>query len=89
MNTRRMGATPPTQRLALAVMALVLSVNSVAPFAFGQGATGTITGIVMDQSQAVVPGATVILTDANSGDTRRTVTNGEGYFTFSAVQAKT
>ncbi|MEW5977502.1 MAG: carboxypeptidase regulatory-like domain-containing protein [Acidobacteriota bacterium] len=54
----------------------------------GQGATATITGTVMDQSEAVVPGAQVMLIDEKSGDTRRTVSNPEGYFTFSAVQAK-
>ena len=56
---------------------------------YAQGVTATVTGIVMDSSQAVVPGAAVLLIDEGSRDARRTVTNGEGYFTFSAVQART
>lgn len=73
----------------LACLCLCLLVLPASPLVFGQGATATITGIVMDQTQAVVPGATVILIDEASKDSRRTLSNGEGYFTFSAVQAKT
>lgn len=67
---------------------VVLFLLAILPFAFGQ-ATSTITGTVMDKSGAVVPGADVILTDESSGDTRRTISNGEGYFTFAALPAKT
>jgi len=74
--------------LASLILCLVLVMATGIPAAFGQ-ATATVTGTVMDQSQAVVPGATVLLIDAASGDTRRTVSNSEGYFTISAVQAKT
>src|SRR5438093_1499095 len=74
--------------LASLILSLVLVMATGIPAAFGQ-ATATVTGTVMDQSQAVVPGATVLLIDEASGDTRRTVSNSEGYFTLSAVQAKT
>lgn len=47
--------------------------------------TGSLTGIVMDSSSAVVPGATVTLTNERSGDIRRTTTNSEGYFSISGV----
>ncbi|NWG12725.1 MAG: TonB-dependent receptor [Acidobacteria bacterium] len=60
----------------------------MAPLAYGQ-ATATLTGIVMDQSKAVVPGADITLTDELSGDARRTVSNAEGFFTFTALQART
>src|SRR2546426_11204574 len=59
------------------------------PHAAWAQSTATVTGTVMDQSKAVVPGADVLLVDEKSGDVRRTVSNGEGYFTISAVQAKT
>ena len=90
MKTQRERAIEGTLRQAgwLGLMVCVL-VLSQSPILLGQGATATITGTVMDQSQAVVPGATVLLVDQNSGDTRRTLSNGEGYFTFSAVQART
>jgi hypothetical protein len=47
--------------------------------------TGTITGSVADSSGAVVPGATVTLTNQDSKDRRVTVSNGEGYFSFGSV----
>lgn len=52
---------------------------------FGQSVFATLTGSVSDSSQAVVPNAKVSLKNTASGDTRRTVTNQEGYFNFSSV----
>jgi hypothetical protein len=53
--------------------------------AAAQSIFGTLTGVVSDQAQAVIPGAKVTLTDSSSGGVRNTVTNSEGYFTFAAV----
>lgn len=50
-----------------------------------QSIYGTLTGVVSDQSQALVPNAKVTLTNSASGDVRRTVTNSDGYFTFASV----
>jgi len=50
-----------------------------------QGIYGTLTGVVSDQSQAVVAKAKVILKDAQSGSLRESQTNNEGYFTFASV----
>ena len=50
-----------------------------------QSLFATLTGTVNDQSGAVVPGATVKLINERSGDTRETVTNAVGYFSFSSV----
>jgi hypothetical protein len=49
-------------------------------------ATGTLTGTVADPTGAVVPGATVVMKNALSGDERRTVTNSDGFFSIVAVQ---
>lgn len=57
--------------------------------AFAQNVTGTLTGIVSDGSGAVVPGAGIIMKNADSGDVRKTVSNGEGFFTITAVQPGT
>src|SRR5450432_120651 len=57
--------------------------------AVAQNVTGTLTGIVSDASGAVVPNASVIMKNADSGDVRKTVSNGEGYFTITAVQPGT
>src|ERR1700726_2614296 len=51
-----------------------------------QNASGTLTGTVADPSGAVVPGATVIMKNEQSGDERRTVANNDGFFSINAVQ---
>jgi hypothetical protein len=51
--------------------------------------TGELSGTVVDESGGVIPGADVGLMNEASGDTRRTVTNSDGFFAFSAVQAAT
>jgi len=54
-----------------------------------QGIYATLTGVVADQSQAVVPQAKVTLKDSQSGSLRDTVTNNDGYFTFASVPVGT
>jgi hypothetical protein len=54
-----------------------------------QGIYATLTGIVTDQSSAVIPQAKVTLKNADSGSQRDTVTNSDGYFTFASVPAAT
>ena len=50
-----------------------------------QSLFATLTGVVSDPSQAVVPNATVKLINDQSGSARETVTNEVGYFTFASV----
>lgn len=50
-----------------------------------QSLVATLTGVVSDPSGAVVPDATVKLINEQSGSTRVTVTNADGYYSFSAV----
>ena len=50
-----------------------------------QSIYATLTGVVSDPAQAVVPGATVRLRNEQSGSMRDTVTNAEGYFTFASL----
>src|SRR5580698_6353632 len=66
--------------LAGFALATILATNLPA-----QGIYATLTGVVTDQSQAVVAGAKVTLNDAQSGSQRDTVTNTDGYFTFASV----
>ena len=51
----------------------------------GQSATGTISGTVADSSGAVIPKATVVLTDEATKGKRDTVSNNAGVFNFPAV----
>ncbi len=50
-----------------------------------QSMFGTLTGIVSDSTQAVVPGAKVTLRNEQSGSLRDTVTDSDGYYTFASV----
>jgi hypothetical protein len=51
----------------------------------GQGTTATLGGIVADSSGAVIPNASVVLTNEQSHDQRTSQSNGSGVFSFSAV----
>ncbi len=53
--------------------------------ALGQAGTSTVRGTVTDASGAVIPGATVTLTNPATGLTRTQVTTGLGTFSFELV----
>jgi hypothetical protein len=68
--------------------ALLVTVLLLLPSAlFGQATTGSVTGIVADSTGAVIPHATVELTNGQTGTVRKTVSNGEGYFVFTSVES--
>jgi Carboxypeptidase regulatory-like domain/TonB dependent receptor-like, beta-barrel len=54
--------------------------------AFSQVDTGAIGGTVKDESGAVIPGATVTLTNEGTGLKLSTVTGGSGDFTFTPIR---
>ncbi|MBV9501485.1 MAG: TonB-dependent receptor [Acidobacteriaceae bacterium] len=54
--------------------------------AFSQQLTGSISGTTYDQTGAIVPNAQVTVKNEASNDTRSTVSNASGFFTFSALQ---
>lgn len=56
---------------------------------WGQAIFGTLTGVVNDPSGALVANAKVTLRDADSGSTRDTVTDSDGYYTFASVPVGT
>ena len=66
----------------------VALVGMLAPFAFGQGA-GQIVGSVRDQSQGSVPGVTVTVTEAGTGQARSIVTGNDGQFIFPNLRPTT
>jgi len=53
--------------------------------ALGQVATTSLQGYVKDSSGAFVQGASVTLTDRNTGATYRAVTNGAGFYVFPVI----
>jgi carboxypeptidase family protein len=66
------------------ILALLALVVLFVPGVYAQ-TTATITGTVVDNSGALIPGASVILTNEASRDTRGTVSNGSGIFVFPAL----
>jgi len=52
------------------------------PTASGQSMTGQISGVVLDPPTAVVPGATVTLTNALTGQERQVTSGSQGEFVF-------
>ena len=53
--------------------------------ALAQETTGTVTGVVKDSTGAIIPQATVVLTDLDNKSERKTVSNGAGDFTIASV----
>src|SRR5215469_9063002 len=74
------------QTLLSALFVIVLSSG----YLFGQAtATGTLQGVVVDRSQAVVVGAEVVATFKATGATRTATTNDSGSYRFDFAQAGT
>src|SRR5713226_4557563 len=51
------------------------------PAAFGQSATATLSGTVVDQNGSVIPGVEITMVNTGTSLQRHATTNGEGYFT--------
>jgi hypothetical protein len=67
-------------------MAAILCLSSAASTVFGQNIRATITGLVADQSGAVVPNARVTTTNTGTNETRSVVTNSDGNYTIPQLQ---
>ncbi len=74
-----------TLRIAFVAVFLV----SLAGMAHAQSIYATLSGVVTDPTQAVIPGVKVTLTNTASGDVRNTVTNAEGFYTFAGIPVGT
>ena len=66
-------------RLFTGIVVLCLGVMAALPAA-GQEARGTILGRVTDPQGAVVPGASVVITNIETNSVARTTTNATGYY---------
>lgn len=77
--------------LALSVAFIFMFLFAVCAIpAWGQAvATGTVVGVVTDNSGAVVAGATITLVDSATGDTRSATTNDVGHYIFPNVPPAT
>jgi|CZKY01.1.fsa_nt_gi hypothetical protein len=68
-------------KLALALL-LVVCVCSALPAWAQSTSSGTVVGVVTDQTGAVVAGATVTLTDISTSSARAATTNANGRYTY-------
>ena len=75
----------PSRTLALFVFVFLFTVA----VALGQTSRGTVTGIVTDPQAAVIPAATVDLTNDATGGARSTKSNESGLYRFDAVDPGT
>jgi Carboxypeptidase regulatory-like domain len=74
--------------LAMSLVAAAGFMASIsAPGAYGQSiVTGALSGLVLDGTGAVVPGATVIVTDTSTDAKQTVVTNAEGRYTVNQLK---
>ena len=66
-------------------MRIILLIFVLTCAAYGQTITGTVVGVVADDSGAAILDAGVTLTQTNTGAVRRTKTLSSGEFVFSAL----
>ena len=71
--------------LKVGLAALSLALVSTAAFAQGGGATSSITGVVIDTSGGVIPGATVTASHTATAGAFIAVTQSNGTFTIPAL----
>lgn len=84
MNNRSSNKeTKASPRLAWMVGLLALLITSAS--ALAQTGTGVIRGVIRDANQAVVPGASVTISNDRTGVSQKTQSNGEGIYYFGAV----
>ncbi|MDQ3686048.1 MAG: TonB-dependent receptor [Acidobacteriota bacterium] len=76
-------------RLPLFLMSLVFLVGGFGGAVRGQGTTSRVTGVVVDPTGAVVPGATVMLTNEATNLSFTTETTDSGVYAFESVQVGT
>jgi hypothetical protein len=73
----------PLRRIAFTCLFLL----GIATTALAQFDRGTITGTIKDSQGGIVPGVTVTATSTQTQQSRTTVTDGSGYYTFPNLSA--
>src|SRR5580704_13680063 len=85
-----LGKGRPEVGLLLGTLSIFLAVFLLLqPIASAQSQFANLSGSVKDTSGAVVAGAAVTVKDASSGETRKTVTNQDGFFSLSTLPVGT
>jgi hypothetical protein len=76
-------------RVAWALAGVLAAAAAWAPAARAQTSMGAVNGTVSDSTGGVLPGATVTLTNTDTGIALVRITNDDGYFTFVNVRPGT
>jgi len=71
--------------ITLTFVTLLVLGSGLYTFAWAQGATGELAGIVVDSSKGVLPGVTVTVTNEATYTTRTAVTDGDGAYRITAL----
>ncbi len=71
------------------VVLTLLTAFCLLPSAFGQTATATLSGTVLDPNGAVVPAANITVTEMATGVQRTAATSEQGYFTIPLLKPST
>ena len=56
-------------------------------YALAQGTTGSILGVIYDQSQAVLPGVSITATNTATGLTRTTLSDDQGRYVLAQLRS--
>ncbi|OLC49870.1 MAG: hypothetical protein AUH43_06635 [Acidobacteria bacterium 13_1_40CM_65_14] len=76
-------------RSRIGTQAVLVVVLGGVPHVAAQGLTGQISGLVVDASQAVLPGAAVVVRNTGTNFIRETVTDADGTYVFPDLLAGT
>ena len=77
--------TKPISNTCRALLALLLLCVAAAP-TDAQETTGTIVGVVTDQTGAVLPGVTVVVRNVQTGGSQEFITGGTGRYTAASLR---
>ncbi|NYF79217.1 TonB-dependent receptor [Granulicella arctica] len=81
-----MCTTSVSKRLYMFASTALLAFAAVLPSHAQNAALGNIAGDVRDTAGAVIPGATVVITNVGTGASRTITTNGEGHYAATFLQ---
>ena len=86
MSLRRLWRGEDMSKILFRTFLILTLVHTLGALALAQGTTGSILGVVYDQSQAVLPGVAIIATNENTGLQRAGVTDDEGRYVIAQLR---
>ncbi|MCI0663681.1 MAG: TonB-dependent receptor [Acidobacteria bacterium] len=66
----------------IAMIVLLMLTGAISAFAQASGSTAELRGQIVDSTGAVIPGASITITDVSKGSTRSTITDVDGNYAF-------